>query len=176
VSHPWRSTNPHFRYGPCDAFGPGGSCSECAGRVAGEEFPPGFDKLNPTGTIHSFWVDGTPATKGSWRSYGPGRFVPDNTRERPWSNAVAWVAKASGIRPVDGPVHLTVECFYPRPKKPRHSFPSKNDCDKAARSVMDALSGVAYADDQQVVRLVATKAFAGDKGPGAWIRIEEVQP
>lgn len=122
-------------------------------------------------TLRLFWVDGIPATKGSWKVHR-GKLRPDNAKERPWANAVAWTAKAAGIEITDGPVYVLIECFYPRPKKPTHPFPSRNDVDKAARSCLDALTGIAWHDDQQVVDLRVTKAYAMDKGPGAWIRIE----
>jgi Holliday junction resolvase RusA-like endonuclease len=119
-----------------------------------------------------FWVDGIPATKGSWRVMR-GKLLPDNPRERPWANAVAWVAKASGVRVVSGPVSVTIAAYYPRPKRPTHAYPARNDADKIARSCLDALKGIAWADDQQVVELRVTKAYASDKGPGAWIEITE---
>lgn len=122
----------------------------------------------------SFWVDGIPATKGSWKVARGGKLRPDNARERPWANAVAWCAKAAGVRVIDGPVDVVISLFYPRPKKPTHDFPARNDVDKAARSCLDALTGIAWQDDQQVVQLLVSKAFAGAGGPGAGIQIGAV--
>ena len=105
----------------------------------------------------AFFVDGVPVTKGSWKVTRTGHLRPDNVRERPWANAVAWTAKSVGVQPVDGPVTISIDCYYPSPKKPTHAFPSRNDVDKAARSVLDALKGIAWQEDQQVVDLRATK-------------------
>lgn len=122
---------------------------------------------------HTFWVGGIPATKGSWRVMR-GRLLPDNANERPWASAVAWTAKAAGVRVVTGPVAIAISCYYPKPKRPTHPFPSRNDADKAARSVLDALTGIAWVDDQQVVDLRVTKGFAGESGPGAQVTIGEL--
>lgn len=127
----------------------------------------------------SFFVDGVPATKGSWK-VNRGKLRPDNERERPWANAVAWTAKSAGVKPLTGPVKLTIDLYFPRPKKPTNSFPSKNDVDKLARSAMDAMTGIAWLDDQQVIRLVVGKDYVSrnvgsvNTTPGAQICIEEL--
>jgi len=124
----------------------------------------------------SFRVDGIPATKGSWKVARRGKLRPDNVRERPWASAVAWSAKAAGARVVNGPVIVLIDLYYPRPKKPTHPFPSRSDVDKAARSILDALTGVAWIDDQQVVVLRVTKRYQSDAGgPGAWIYVDSVE-
>lgn len=123
--------------------------------------------------MNSFWVDGIPATKGSWKVTRTGHLRPDSQRERPWANAVAWTARSFGVKPLAGAVNVTINLFYPRPKKPTHAFPSRNDVDKAARSCLDALTGIAWQDDQQVVCLVVTKAYDAGQGPGAAIKIWE---
>lgn len=116
-----------------------------------------------------FFVPGIPATKGSWKVMR-NKLRPDNAREKPWALAVAWSAKAAGIKPTTAPVHVEIKCFFPRPKKPTHPFPSRNDVDKLARSTLDALTSIAWADDQQVVSLVVTKAYA-DADVGAAVAI-----
>ncbi len=118
-----------------------------------------------------FRVDGVPATKGSWRSFGKGNFVPDNKRERPWAQAVAWSAKAAGVELLTGAVHVEAVFEFPKPKRPANDFPARNDVDKLLRSALDALTHVAWNDDQQVVSVVASKRWAGVEGPGAWFRV-----
>ncbi len=125
-------------------------------------------------TMTTFWVDGIPATKGSWIVTRTRHMRPDNARERPWANAVAWSAKAAGVNLCDGPVRVAIALYYPSPKKPKHAFPARNDVDKTARSCLDALTGIAWHDDQQVVSLSVTKGFADQRGPGAQFHIEAV--
>lgn len=124
----------------------------------------------------SFWVSGIPAPKGSWRPVrnkrtGKTLLIPDNKRERPWAEHVSWLAKAQGARPRTGPVTVCI-CFYlPKPKKPTHDYPARGDLDKLARSVLDALKGIAYDDDAQVTRLITEKCWAEVGEPGARVEV-----
>ncbi len=118
-------------------------------------------------------VIGTPRTKGSWRPIirgGKVRMLPQ-TAEKPWAMAVAWSARDAGVQRVQKPhaVVVVIEFTIARPKKSRNEFPV-GDADKLARSVLDALTGIAWDDDVQVVDLHATKAW-GDV-PGARIRVQ----
>ncbi len=121
----------------------------------------------------TFFVPGVPATKGSWKALRNGKLRPDNAREKPWALAVAWSAKAARVEQVDGPVIVELVCYFPRPKRPTHAFPSRNDVDKLARSTLDALTGIAWRDDQQVVELRVSKAYTGEvqRDPGAWVSV-----
>ena len=122
----------------------------------------------------SFWVDGRPTTKGSFRPVSTPRglrLIPQLAGSRPFANAVAWTAKSEGVRPTDGPVRIALEFYFAKPKKPKHAFPYRGDADKLSRNVLDALTGIAYVDDAQVVHLTATKSFADDRGEGVWIQI-----
>lgn len=120
-----------------------------------------------------FFVDGIPATKGSWKVMR-GKLRPDNERERPWANAIAWSARAAGVRqPTNKPLRVEVLCYFPRPKQPKHPYPSRNDVDKLGRSVLDALTGIVWVDDQQVVALRVSKRYAEGSQVGAQIRITE---
>lgn len=60
------------------------------------------------------------------------------------------------------PVRLRLDFFILRPQSCPKSrkYPSvKPDTDKLVRSTCDALTGVLYADDAQIVQLVATKNY-----------------
>ncbi len=46
------------------------------------------------------------------------------------------------------------------------------DLDKLVRGVLDGLSGVLFADDRQVIRILGTKQY-DEKLIGAWIEVEE---
>lgn len=137
-----------------------------------------------------FFVPGTPAPQGSKRYVGhrANRYGPDPTKRlpvlvessakvAPWRSVVAQVAalKCRGID--DGPVSVEVDFVLHRPKslprRIRHMI-KKPDLDKLVRSTLDALSGVAYPDDNRVVRIVATKRYHLDplEQTGATIRVE----
>lgn len=95
------------------------------------------------------FIPGRPVPKGRPRLGVRGRtayvYTPTATKE--YEKLVGWVAKASGCRPVEGPVSVTINVFVRR----------KMDVDNIAKSVLDGLNGVAYEDDDQVVELLVRK-------------------
>lgn len=87
--------------------------------------------------------------------------------------------------PLPGPMSIRIEFLFPRPKAhynarggltPRApAHPAKRpDVDKLARAVLDALTGLVWADDAQVVRLLAVKAYSTKGEPTTTIVIEEM--
>lgn len=121
-----------------------------------------------------FFVAGIPVPKGSMRAFRhrtTGRVVTiaDNREKlRGWSSAVAVEAvratRMIGWRMIcGGPIALEVRFVFERPKSSRRVLPTvPPDIDKALRAIMDALTGVIYLDDAQVVDVHATKKY-GDK-------------
>lgn len=65
------------------------------------------------------------------------------------------------------PIYLDVEFYLERPKSNKLSAPSnkKADLDKLIRAVNDALSGLVFYDDSQVVMINAQKKWATDENP-----------
>jgi crossover junction endodeoxyribonuclease RusA len=122
-------------------------------------------------------VAGIPATQGSLRTVGRGRVIHDNPQLPNWRRTIAWQARAA--RPPRwskaGPFALDLTFYLPRPKSlPRHvtlPIKSRNDIDKLARAALDALSGVLYDDDGQVVDLTVRKRFGQ---PGLAITADHV--
>lgn len=136
-------------------------------------------------TRHTFTVPGVAQPKGSMRSFAhakTGRIVTmsDNPKLGSWEGRVALAAQAAGVRPHPGAVVVNVECALPRPKghagkrglKP--SAPAwhtqKPDADKLLRAVLDGLTGIAFADDSQVVTANCRKRWA-DLGEQAGARV-----
>lgn len=129
-------------------------------------------------TTYSFFVDGKPATKGSWRPIARktgGVFLkPDNANERPWANAVAWVARQHKCQPIVGAVRVGITFLFVKPKHPANGYPV-GDVDKLSRSCLDALTGICWANDSAVSDLRVNKAYAAvGENPGAHIWIEAV--
>lgn len=97
-------------------------------------------------------------------------YTPDKTRDAQKAIAQAYVAaawakygaKGDPYAPKGTPVVVRITCARRLPKTtPRRvtSAPDmgKPDMDNVAKLVLDALNGVAYDDDDQVVRLVVRK-------------------
>lgn len=63
----------------------------------------------------------------------------------------------------DSPIDIQITFIFPRPKtvkrKKRPQMTVKPDVDKLVRSTLDALTGVAYDDDSQVVHVDAYKIY-----------------
>lgn len=111
-------------------------------------------------------VDGMPQTKGSWRPMrlpsGRMKLLPDNDLETEWSARIGWMAKTApemrgkkpdGVRRYEVRLNFTLE--------PPHGKKNKRDLDKLVRSCLDALSGLVYADDEQVDSIVCSKGISG---------------
>lgn len=119
-----------------------------------------------------FTVFGTPQPKGSTRAFmRPGMRYPvvtnDNPKGKAWQKAVALgaIAARGAGKPVErGPIELAIEFYLPRPQRlARKATPphlTRPDCDKLTRCVGDALTKICWHDDGQIVRIVATKAYA----------------
>lgn len=72
-----------------------------------------------------------------------------------------------GFRPAFSgePVGLTAQFSFVKPKSvKREHMTVKPDVDKLVRAVLDALTGLAYKDDSQVVTLAVTKTYRAE-GP-----------
>lgn len=131
-------------------------------------------------------VYGKPSPKGSFKAIarpsGAVYLKPANDGERGWRESIAWAARAAHLQLIKRPqaVRLEIDFYFERPRShankgtkapPRPSI-SPPDIDKLQRSVLDALSGIAYDDDRQVVEIVAAKHY-GER-PHARITIKEL--
>lgn len=129
-------------------------------------------------------VAGHPVTQGSKRAFvagGHARLVESGgDRHKLWRHAVNDEARRGWVEaPLAGPVVLDLIFDIQPPKSltraRRAAGPvgqRSGDLDKLARAVLDALTGVVYLDDSQVVELVVTKRWAGPGGPGVTIGIK----
>ena len=64
--------------------------------------------------------------------------------------------------PLAGPLRCVVTARVQRPKKPKHNYPRSNpgDVDNIAKFHLDAMNGIFYIDDAQIVELTVTKQYA----------------
>lgn len=108
----------------------------------------------------AFHVEGKPIQQGSMRAFN-NRIVHNKTKElMAWRSAVARAAHVAGCTPINGPIAISMQFFYERGKTVTRDNPTvPPDLDKQIRSILDALTGVAYADDSQVTRIEATKEY-----------------
>lgn len=122
-------------------------------------------------------VYGTPQTAGSKRAYKRGNHinvVDDNPNSRAWKKQVAQYAGEvmAGAKLLDGPLELELRFYRSRPKghlskrtdvelvPSAPAFPiTRPDTTKLIRAVEDALTGIVWRDDAQVVDQHAFKRY-----------------
>lgn len=120
--------------------------------------------------IGNVFIEGTPVPQGSKRGYARNGFVSvveDNKKTNPWRADIH-----AGLRDqLDGeivfpagPVQLELDFVMPRRKtEPKRQTPPhirKPDIDKLVRAVLDAVKGLLYSDDSQVVGVRTSKRTA----------------
>lgn len=122
----------------------------------------------------TFTIEGRCPTKGSTRSFirgGKVVTIADNARLASWTREARKAAYAAGVRVIGKPrgVILTVGVQFTRPKTAKRTEHTvRPDIDKCLRAVLDALTGVGYADDSQVVSVRAVKLY----GPSERVMVE----
>lgn len=123
-----------------------------------------------------FFVTGNPVAQGRPRGFvrngRVGFYDPKESKE--WKQIVADTARQEGIIPFAAaiPVKLVLEFRLTKPKSVKRNLPTvKPDLDNFIKAVKDGLKGIAWHDDSQVCRIVATKAYHDN--PGVTIRIDE---
>lgn len=148
----------------------------------------------------AFTVTGIAQPKGSTRSFvitpkGGGRpravTTSDNPKGRGWQQTIANCAALELQRAIHSDarkvfetaaIHLRLAFYLPRPKalltktKVVQAFAhvKKPDLSKLVRCAEDALTGVVWTDDNQVIRIDAEKHYcASGEFPRAEIRITE---
>lgn len=80
-------------------------------------------------------------------------------------------------QPLAGPLVVVVRSTIPRPKKPVHALPTtKPDIDNIIKLLFDALTGVYWLDDKQIVATLPIKVY-GDEShpPGLEVWVTEVK-
>lgn len=116
-----------------------------------------------------FIVYGRPQPQGSVRAFTPKGWnrpvlTSDNKKLKSWRiDIAAIVANTAAIPLVLRPagVRIDIQFYFTRPASAKkREFPSvKPDVDKLCRGVLDALTGLVFEDDSQVVQIVASKWY-----------------
>ena len=82
-----------------------------------------------------------------------------------WRADIANVARSVILDKAQHGVEVSLVFTLKKPKTVTRSEPFKRpDIDKLSRAVLDGLTGVAYEDDEQVVKLIAVKEYGNVEG------------
>lgn len=137
-----------------------------------------------------FFVPGIPQPGGSKKAFinrktGRPIITEDNKKSKDWKALVALFSVDKISEPLKGPIRVSFCFFLPRPRahygsgnnshrikdsSPRYPI-VRPDCTKLIRSTEDALKGIAWFDDSQIVIQTAQKQYGN---PGCHIRIWEL--
>ena len=89
-----------------------------------------------------------------------------------WRSTIALSARFAGAKPLEGAMGIEVTFRVRRPKTVKREYPSvAPDLDKYIRACLDALTGICYIDDSQVIQITASKEYADN--PGVDIKISD---
>lgn len=119
----------------------------------------------------SFTIPGPPIAKGRPRVGKFGAYTPKRTVEYENLVRMAYMQYAPDSPPIDGYIKAEIRLYFPIPKsaskKARAGMmagkirPAKKpDCDNCIKSITDALNGIAYKDDSQIVAVSCEKYYS----------------
>lgn len=116
------------------------------------------------GRHYSIRVDGIARSKARPRVANGRAYTPESTKQ--WEERVGWEFISVHGRPrIGGPVKVHI--FFHQ---------SLADIDNLCKAVLDALNGIAYEDDRQVVELNAKKEWRAKREHWVDITVEAVWP
>ena len=131
-----------------------------------------------------FMVPGPPRGKGRPRFTRTGRIYKDKKTMDYEALVQSCCMEECPTRKAGylGYVGITMTCFYPIPKSTskakrkkmlgREICPSvKPDVDNVSKAILDALNGVAYRDDKQVIELDISKRYANPDAAGVCVSV-----
>jgi Holliday junction resolvase RusA-like endonuclease len=120
--------------------------------------------------IISFIVPGFPEGKRRPRFARVGKNVrtynPEKDKARENAICIAYREAAVGVGPYAGPIIIAIDAMYAKPKswsekrKSKHEYKtSRPDADNVGKLCCDALNGIAYLDDAQIIRMEFSKRW-----------------
>ena len=126
-------------------------------------------------------IPGVPVPQGRPKFARRGNFVTtyDPDKSRKWKAHVKEHAEAQVNVPFspEVPLHISVMFYMPRPKsvsvakRPFHTV--KPDVDNLVKGLTDALTGICWGDDAQIIEIIARKEYS--ECPQTVITVTDVQ-
>lgn len=136
-----------------------------------------------------FLIPGEPTAQGRPRFSNRGPYVKayDPEKSRNYKAFVKCIAMDAmhahnGLQPLETPINVNIKAFIGIPASKSKKFKAaalegvqrptkKPDCDNIAKIILDALSGIVYKDDKQIVSLLVEKFYADN--PRVEVKIYE---
>ena len=123
-----------------------------------------------------FFVACNPVAQGRGRIVKRGKFygIKDPEKSAEYKRTLAILAQEHRPqRPIEGPVYIFLGFRYARPasrKKTEFWKVTTPDIDNLEKAILDALNGIMWIDDKQVVAVSKFKFYAETPGVDVWIR------
>ena len=124
------------------------------------------------GNKMKFTVYAEPVAKGRPRFSGYHAYTPKKTRDYEKLVRDSYIQEC-GETFLEGEIRANIICYFPIPKSTskknralmergdiRHT--KRSDCDNLAKTILDALNGIAYKDDCQVCELHVYKFYSSE--------------
>jgi crossover junction endodeoxyribonuclease RusA len=103
-----------------------------------------------------------PSANNYWRA-NRGR-VHKSTQAKKYIDNVKWITKRQNLTPIEGHVQVQIEVYRPA---------RRGDLDNTLKVLLDALNGLAYADDSQITQIFA-KRFEDKANPRVEIMVTRI--
>lgn len=118
----------------------------------------------------TFNIEPTPKGRPRLGRYG-NTYTPAKTKAAEEAIQWAWHGK-----PMEGPLRVSLRFYFKRPKNCLATFkPTRPDIDNLVKLVCDALNGLAWKDDGQIVLLEAYKLYVSCGEPRIELSIKELE-
>lgn len=87
-------------------------------------------------------------------------FTPKQTLDSEKLIRATFLKEYKNIIPNNSGYGVIIKIYVKEPKKAKYFYPAKFDIDNVAKTVLDALNGVIWIDDSQVIQLWVLKTYA----------------
>ena len=110
-----------------------------------------------------FFVAGRPVPQGSLMAVRNRVIHVNSAKLMDWRKRIALHAKQEGLIPNERAHVIHLDFVFLKPKSSKRELCTvRPDLDKLVRAVLDALTGVAYFDDSQVIDIKAQKRYTDE--------------
>lgn len=88
-------------------------------------------------------------------------FTVTDSKTRAYEKALSMLARAQYRgEPIEGALEVKIKIYLQKPKRTKNESPCvRPDLDNYIKAILDALNGIAFKDDGQIVDLSATKRY-----------------
>lgn len=111
----------------------------------------------------TFFIDIKPETKQRPRFNSLTKIVYTPKKTAAYENIISFHSRKHLKEPLDGALSINLNFFFHKPKSNKKNYPAqKPDIDNLVKAVLDALNGIAFKDDSQIVSISCNKRWTNE--------------